>query len=61
MDQISEGVELVKDGADILNSIYNDIEASNLAGIGTLCCFHLIEIRAQFHGLHHWFLSRNSI
>ena len=34
MDQITDGINLVHDGSDVLRSLYNDIEAENMTGIG---------------------------
>ena len=33
MDQITDGINLVHDGSDVLRSLYNDIEAENMTGI----------------------------
>ena len=34
MDQITNGINLVHDGSDVLRSFYNDIEAENMTGTG---------------------------
>ena len=34
MDQITDGINLVHDGSDVLRSLYNDIEAETMTGTG---------------------------
>ena len=34
MDQITDGINLVHDGSDVLSSLYNDIEAESMTGTG---------------------------
>ena len=34
MDQITDGIDLVHDGSDVLSSLYNDIEAESMTGTG---------------------------
>ena len=34
MDQITDGIDLVHDGSDVLNNLYNDIEAKSMTGTG---------------------------
>ena len=34
MDQITDGINLVHDGSDVLSSLYNDIEAETMTGTG---------------------------
>ena len=34
MDQITDGINLVHDGSDVLSSLFNDIEAESMTGTG---------------------------
>ena len=34
MDQITDGINLVRDGSDVISSLYNDIEAGSMTGTG---------------------------
>ena len=50
MDQITDGINLVLDGGDVLGSLYNDIEAENMTGTGINSPRIILtrEIRAYF-------------
>ena len=35
LDQITDGLDLINDGTDVLRSLYSDIEAENMTGTGS--------------------------